>query len=86
MLKFLSIRDFVIVESLELDFSSGFTALTRAAGLSVSSVKMQASKPKSAAAMASMRPNWPPPSMPMVAPGASIQFGLSGTAAVCCAR
>jgi len=32
MLKFLSIRDFVIVESLELDFSSGFTALTGETG------------------------------------------------------
>ena len=28
MLKFLSIRDFVIVSKLELDFSAGFTALT----------------------------------------------------------
>lgn len=32
MLKFLSIRDFVIVESLELDFASGFTALTGETG------------------------------------------------------
>lgn len=32
MLKFLSIRDFVIVSSLELDFSSGFTALTGETG------------------------------------------------------
>ncbi|MDQ3267358.1 MAG: DNA repair protein RecN [Pseudomonadota bacterium] len=32
MLKFLSIRDFVIVDSLELDFSSGFTALTGETG------------------------------------------------------
>jgi DNA repair protein RecN (Recombination protein N) len=32
MLKFLSIRDFVIVESLELDFTSGFTALTGETG------------------------------------------------------
>ena len=32
MLKFLSIRDFVIVESLELDFSTGFTALTGETG------------------------------------------------------
>ncbi|MEI7842691.1 MAG: DNA repair protein RecN [Gallionellaceae bacterium] len=32
MLKFLSIRDFVIVASLELDFSSGFTALTGETG------------------------------------------------------
>ncbi len=32
MLKFLSIRDFVIVESLELDFSSCFTALTGETG------------------------------------------------------
>ena len=32
MLKYLSIRDFVIVESLELDFSSGFTALTGETG------------------------------------------------------
>jgi len=31
-LKFLSIRDFVIVDSLELDFSSGFTALTGETG------------------------------------------------------
>lgn len=32
MLKFLSIRDFVIVDTLELDFSSGFTALTGETG------------------------------------------------------
>ena len=32
MLKYLSIRDFVIVESLELDFSAGFTALTGETG------------------------------------------------------
>lgn len=32
MLKFLSIRDFVIVSSLELEFSSGFTALTGETG------------------------------------------------------
>ncbi|CAH1904719.1 DNA repair protein RecN [Candidatus Nitrotoga sp. HW29] len=32
MLKFLSVRDFVIVDSLELDFSSGFTALTGETG------------------------------------------------------
>jgi len=32
MLKFLGIRDFVIVSSLELDFSSGFTALTGETG------------------------------------------------------
>ncbi|MCR4304445.1 MAG: DNA repair protein RecN [Gallionella sp.] len=32
MLKFLSIRDFVIVSSLELNFSSGFTALTGETG------------------------------------------------------
>jgi DNA repair protein RecN (Recombination protein N) len=32
MLKFLSIRDFVIVSTLELDFSSGFTALTGETG------------------------------------------------------
>jgi DNA repair protein RecN (Recombination protein N) len=32
MLKFLSIRDFVIVDLLELDFSSGFTALTGETG------------------------------------------------------
>jgi len=32
MLKFLSIRDFVIVDSLELDFESGFTALTGETG------------------------------------------------------
>ena len=32
MLKFLSIRDFVIVDSLELDFSSGFTVLTGETG------------------------------------------------------
>ncbi|BBE51911.1 DNA repair protein RecN [Ferriphaselus amnicola] len=32
MLKYLSIRDFVIVASLELDFSSGFTALTGETG------------------------------------------------------
>ena len=32
MLKFLSIRDFVIVDSLELDFVSGFTALTGETG------------------------------------------------------
>lgn len=32
MLKFLSIRDFVIVDSLELDFSAGFTALTGETG------------------------------------------------------
>ncbi|MGB8517484.1 MAG: AAA family ATPase, partial [Gallionella sp.] len=32
MLKFLSIRDFVIVSSLELDFASGFTALTGETG------------------------------------------------------
>ncbi len=32
MLKFLSIRDFVIVESLELEFASGFTALTGETG------------------------------------------------------
>ena len=32
MLKFLSIRDFVIVSSLELDFSTGFTALTGETG------------------------------------------------------
>src|SRR5471030_860228 len=32
MLKFLAIRDFVIVDSLELDFSSGFTALTGETG------------------------------------------------------
>lgn len=32
MLKFLSIRDFVIVDNLELDFSSGFTALTGETG------------------------------------------------------
>jgi DNA repair protein RecN (Recombination protein N) len=32
VLKFLSIRDFVIVSSLELDFSSGFTALTGETG------------------------------------------------------
>src|ERR1017187_658648 len=32
MLKYLVIRDFVIVDSLELDFSSGFTALTGETG------------------------------------------------------
>lgn len=32
MLKYLSIRDFVIVESLELDFAQGFTALTGETG------------------------------------------------------
>jgi len=32
MLKFLSIRDFVIVDSLELDFSAGFTSLTGETG------------------------------------------------------
>ncbi len=32
MLKFLSIRDFVIVSSLDLDFSAGFTALTGETG------------------------------------------------------
>ena len=32
MLKYLSIRDFVIVETLELEFSSGFTALTGETG------------------------------------------------------
>lgn len=32
MLKFLGIRDFVIVDSLELDFASGFTALTGETG------------------------------------------------------
>src|SRR5512135_1716094 len=32
MLKYLSIRDFVIVDSLELNFSSGFTALTGETG------------------------------------------------------
>ena len=32
MLKFLSIRDFVIVSTLELDFSAGFTALTGETG------------------------------------------------------
>jgi DNA repair protein RecN (Recombination protein N) len=32
MLKFLSIRDFVIVDSLELDFTGGFTALTGETG------------------------------------------------------
>src|SRR3990172_4325997 len=32
MLKFLAVRDFVIVSSLELDFSSGFTALTGETG------------------------------------------------------
>ena len=32
MLKFLSIRDFVIVDTLELDFTSGFTALTGETG------------------------------------------------------
>ena len=32
MLKFLSIRDFVIVNSIELDFSAGFTALTGETG------------------------------------------------------
>ena len=32
MLKFLGIRDFVIVSSLELDFSAGFTALTGETG------------------------------------------------------
>src|SRR3989338_11313127 len=32
MLKFLAIRDFIIVSSLELDFSSGFTALTGETG------------------------------------------------------
>ena len=32
MLKFLGIRDFVIVESLELDFAAGFTALTGETG------------------------------------------------------
>src|SRR5512135_285643 len=32
MLKYLSIRDFVIVESLELDFTAGFTALTGETG------------------------------------------------------
>jgi DNA repair protein RecN (Recombination protein N) len=32
MLKYLSIRDFVIVESLELDFAAGFTALTGETG------------------------------------------------------
>ncbi len=32
MLKFLSIRDFVIVDSLELDFAQGFTALTGETG------------------------------------------------------
>ena len=32
MLKFLSIRDFIIVDSLELDFSAGFTALTGETG------------------------------------------------------
>ena len=32
MLKFLGIRDFVIVDSRELDFSTGFTALTGETG------------------------------------------------------
>ena len=32
MLKFLSIRDFVIVSALELDFAAGFTALTGETG------------------------------------------------------
>ena len=32
MLKFLSIRDFVIVSTLELNFSAGFTALTGETG------------------------------------------------------
>src|SRR3989338_5093185 len=32
MLKFLSVRDFIIVSSLELDFSAGFTALTGETG------------------------------------------------------
>ena len=32
MLKFLSIRDFVIVDSLELDFAAGFTVLTGETG------------------------------------------------------
>src|SRR5476649_2822044 len=32
MLKFLAIRDFVIVSSLELDFSAGFSALTGETG------------------------------------------------------
>ena len=32
MLKFLAIRDFVIVSSLELSFSAGFTALTGETG------------------------------------------------------
>src|SRR3989338_10740615 len=32
MLKFLAIRDFVIVSSLELDFPAGFTALTGETG------------------------------------------------------
>ncbi len=32
MLKYLSIRDFVIVDSLELDFAAGFTALTGETG------------------------------------------------------
>src|SRR4030065_1914598 len=32
MLKFLSVRDFVIVSSLELDFSAGFTTLTGETG------------------------------------------------------
>ncbi|NOT82752.1 MAG: AAA family ATPase, partial [Gallionella sp.] len=32
MLKFLTIRDFIIVSSLELEFSAGFTALTGETG------------------------------------------------------
>ena len=32
MLKFLGLRDFVIVDFLELDFSAGFTALTGETG------------------------------------------------------
>src|SRR5258708_2854538 len=50
-------------------------AATRLAGASGSGVRMMTSKPRRAAAMASMRPSCPPPSTPIVDPGASGKVG-----------
>src|SRR5260221_7067509 len=36
-------------------------------------------RPSSAAAMASMRPSWPPPRMPTIMPGASGRSFIAGT-------
>src|SRR6185503_18834351 len=52
-------------------------AATRPAGLSGSGSRITTSKPSSAAARLSMRPSWPPPMMPMAAPGASGKEAMS---------